>query len=243
MPGLQISSAMRSDVGRVRAVNQDAILTCKEGRFFALADGMGGLRDGAWAATEVLRLFAEMPYPADADEIASALEERLVRANTLVHDHARHAGEPTGTTLVAVCLADDVVHGIWVGDSRLYRWRATGMDMLSHDHSMVQAMVDRGSLDPADQADHPLGHVLFRAVGIAPETSPGYVCERLRPGDRLLLCSDGLTRVVDPVAIGRLLAGDDAVTMATALIDAALAAGAPDNVSVIVIVIEGNDRA
>ncbi len=242
MPELRISSAMRSDVGLTRAVNQDAIFSGADGRFFALADGMGGLQDGAWAAAEVVKLLGDKPFPAGGTAIAAALAERLVRANSIVHSHGRDSGQRTGTTLVAVCLADDRVHGVWVGDSRLYRWRASGLELLSRDHSMVQAMIDRGSLDPADQADHPLGHVLVRAIGIAPEAIADHVCEALRPGDRLLLCSDGLTRVVDPEKIGNLLAGNDAEAMATALIDAALAAGAPDNVSVIVIAIEGNER-
>lgn len=233
---------MRSDVGLVRAVNQDAVYSGGDDRFFVLADGMGGLHDGAWAAAEVVRIFAESPWPDSADALVALLEDRLAHANTLIYRRARDAEQATGTTLVAICLLPNEMHGLWVGDSRLYRWRATGLDLLSHDHSVVQAMIDRGSLDPADRSDHPLGHLLVRAVGIVPETIAGHICERLCPGDRLLLCSDGLTRVVDPAVIGRLLSGDNAEAMATALVDAALAAGAPDNVSVIVIAVEGNEQ-
>ncbi len=237
-----IAIASLSDAGRVRAENQDAVAvfenTSRE-RLLIVADGMGGHRGGETASRICLetveRVFRE-PHGTPAERLCRSLE----LANEEIYAHALSNSDlrGMGTTAVAVVLAPDGGAWLaWVGDSRCYRLRDRNLEALSRDHSLMSEWISLGVITSDAARTHPRRHELMRAVGQAPDVSVEHVAIELRPGDRLMLCSDGLHGYVEERAIARALASGDPRSAAAALVDAANEAGGPDNVSVVVAVI------
>jgi len=231
----------RSDVGRVRPGNEDALLLGST--VFAVADGMGGHRAGevaSAAALEPLGLLDGRPFRDPARAIA-ALTEAVVAANADVVLRSRTDPdlEGMGTTLTAVLVEGSDAHLVHVGDSRAYLARDGRLTQLTADHTLVQALIDEGRLRPDQVATHPHRSVITRAVGVAAEVEVDGLHVRLEDGDVLLLCSDGLTGVVDDATITRLLAEHGPRDAVDALIDAANAAGGPDNITVLTVAHHG----
>lgn len=224
--------------GRVRSANEDAILTDPSGRLWAVADGMGGHEGGALASDLVIDTLAAIR---DEDDPAEALDMALTEANARVRAAAAERGAGMmGATVVAVLIDQGIAHVAWAGDSRAYLLRGTRLRMLTHDHTVVQDLVDRGQLAAEAREHHPEAHVITRAVGAAPELEIDHAAVPLVPGDRLMLCSDGLPRCVYESVIEALLAlAETATVAAEILIRRALEEGAPDNVSVIVVDLTG----
>jgi protein phosphatase len=220
--------------GRVRSVNEDAILADPSGALWAVADGMGGHEGGAIASDIVVDTLATIADDADPPE---ALEDAIERANAAVRAAARSRGMHTmGATVVALFIAGGVAHVAWAGDSRAYLLRGHRLRMLTHDHTVVQGMVDRGELAEDEAEGHPEAHIITRAVGAAPDIEVDHAAVPLIIGDRLMLCSDGLPRCVYESVIETLVAqAGNAHATCEALIRRALDEGAPDNVSVIVV--------
>jgi serine/threonine protein phosphatase PrpC len=237
---MRLSSFAGSDVGLARSGNEDSYLCGRT--VFAVADGLGGHQGGEVAsATAVAPLAALDGHPfADPAEAAEALAGAVREANAAIIDRA--AGDPAlwgmGTTVTAATVAGDrFLQLAHVGDSRAYLLRDGALGQLTSDHTVVGELVRRGRLTPEQAAIHPERSILTRAVGLDPRIlvdTPDPL--ELRPGDQVLLCSDGLTEAVDDEQIAELLAaegdGDDACR---ALIDAANAAGGPDNITVVVV--------
>lgn len=227
-----------TDVGTVRSGNQDAFVDRPDLRLWAVADGAGGHEQGEVASAE-LKATLEAPSDLSGADLIAAVRTRVAA----VHDDLRQrAGQEQARTGQAVTIASTLVvflaHGehfacLWCGDSRAYLLRDGEMLQLTRDHSLVQEMVDAGVLAAADAERHPHANVLTRAIGsegIAPELDK--VTGRAEPGDRILLCSDGLFKALDEARIGYLAVGDDP---ARRLVDAALAASARDNVTAVVL--------
>lgn len=235
MTRMRIKSAAGTHVGGVRTVNEDAILSRDDIGLWVVADGMGGHANGQWAsatvvsALDAVRLGDDDPYP--------HLLGALYAGNGAIARAAAVAGTSMGTTVVVLHLAGNEVTGLWVGDSRIYRCRGGVLTQLTRDHSMVQELVDRGSLSPSEAETHPMAHVLSRAVGIEESMSHDAFRDEAIVGDVYLLCSDGLTKVISHDAIAARL-GVSPTRAVEGLIADTLAAGAPDNVSVIVIALE-----
>ncbi|MFI5805096.1 MerR family transcriptional regulator [Streptomyces sp. NPDC051561] len=234
---LEIRYAALSDAGLVRESNQDTAHA--GGRLFAVADGFGaaGAPAGA-AAVDVLKQWETEGVP--AGDLLNALEEAVERARRAVHgvagDGAGSGGQDhgAGTTLTAMLWTGSQLALVHIGDSRAYLLRGGGLFQITHDHTMVQAMVDEGRLTPAEAASHPQRALLARALTIAGETSVA-ADTRLQdvlPGDRYLLCSDGLSAVVATGEIREVLTSvEDPEAAVHALVARANAAGGPDNVS------------
>lgn len=222
--------------GMVRERNEDSILTDPTGVLWAVADGMGGYGNGDVASDIVIDCLAQI---SDDAEPGPALVARLKQANALVVENQRVAGMgQMGATVVAVLIARAVAHVAWAGDSRAYLLRGGHLRPLTRDHSVVQEMVDRGELSPEEAESHPESHMVTRAVGGGPELEVDLVSVPLAVGDRLLLCSDGLTRCVYEQTIEALLceaAGPEEACRN--LVREALESGAPDNVSAIIVLI------
>ncbi|AZL59606.1 serine/threonine-protein phosphatase [Tabrizicola piscis] len=220
--------------GAVRTANEDAILADPAGILWAVADGMGGHEGGAIAADLVVDTLATIDDDAPP---AEALEDAIERANDRIRTAAGSLGARTmGATVVALFISQGIAHVAWAGDSRAYLLRGERLRMLTHDHTVVQAMVDRGELGLTEAEGHPEAHIITRAVGAAAEIEVDHAAAPLLAGDRLLLCSDGLPRCVyaqDIEAI--LMQPEPAETTCQALLRRALSEGAPDNVSVIVV--------
>lgn len=227
-----------SHTGHVRNRNEDAILIDPTGALWAVADGMGGYGHGDVAAGLVIEHLALLPHaPISSADLVGALEA----ANSAIRRWATSADvAQMGATVVAALLHGGTISLAWAGDSRAYRWRDRELQQLTRDHSVVQELLDDGRLSPAAAWQHPQAHVVTRAIGasdhLVVETTEVSFC----PGDVFILCSDGLTDCVADAEIAALM--DAASTPAVAcqrLIGAALDNGAPDNVSVIVVQIDG----
>jgi PPM family protein phosphatase len=237
---MRLSSFAGTDVGRTRSGNEDSYFCGRT--VFAVADGLGGHQGGEVASAAAVAPLAALDGRefADPAEAAEALAAAIREANAAIIDQA--AGDPglwgMGTTVTAATLAGDrhlqLAH---VGDSRAYLLRDGSLDQLTTDHTVVGELVRRGRLTPEQAAIHPERSILTRAVGLDPRVpvdTPDPL--ELVPGDQVLLCSDGLTETVpDPHIAELLTTGSDGDAACRALIDAANAAGGPDNITVVLI--------
>ncbi|MGH9075988.1 MAG: Stp1/IreP family PP2C-type Ser/Thr phosphatase [Acidimicrobiales bacterium] len=235
----ELRAGAATDIGLVRASNQDQLLVAHP--LFAVADGMGGHAAGEVASRiavdSLAASFAELAAPSP-DQLGAAAQA----ANRAVWDHAQSAAElrGMGTTLVALALVADggqpKLGVVNVGDSRAYRLRDGELAQLTNDHSLVQELVDEGQLGAEEAAHHPQRHVLTRALGVDPDVAVDLTAVTPVPGDRFLLCSDGLVREVDDnqvaAVLRRLADPDDA---ARELVAQAKAHGGSDNVTVVVV--------
>ncbi len=233
MKHFAIASTARTHPGR-RPRNEDAMLARDDLGVWAVADGMGGHQGGSWASATVIETLARLAAEADGRQIA--LDRVVAEGNQEIVEASRElGGGPIGTTFAALAFDGYAMTGLWVGDSRIYRWRDGELQRLTRDHSIVQEMVDRGAMLPEEAEKHPMAHVLSRAVGVQAAVSADRFGLEALPGDMFLLCSDGLTRVVSEPEIAAELATGNAQVATDTLIDMTLDRGAPDNVSIIVV--------
>ena len=186
---LPIRSTSRSHVGRIRRINEDRVFDRADLGLWAVADGMGGHRRGDKAAETAIECLAALTLPFDSRQLCAAVE----RANEQVY---RAFGGQSGTTLVMLQIESGVGTLRWAGDSRAYRIRKDRLELLTRDHSVVQELVEAGLMDTAQAASHPQANVITRALGAAQQLELESVSVELVQGDRLLLCSDGLSRTL-----------------------------------------------
>ncbi|MET8402573.1 MerR family transcriptional regulator [Streptomyces sp. NBC_01527] len=235
---LGIRYAAQSDQGAVRATNQDAAFA--GARLLAVADGFGERGAGAsTAAIDALKPVARSAVP--AAELLNALEDAADQAARAVRDAVAGSGAPdeSGTTLTAMVWTGSQLGLVHIGDSRAYLLRGGELFRITHDHSLVQSMIDDGSLTEEEAASHPQRALLLKALGGGSgQDGPARADVQLRearPGDRYLLCSDGLSAVVDGTELsGALGAADGPDTAVRELVALAHAAGGPDNVACVV---------
>lgn len=221
-------------VGKVRRNNEDS-LTVIEPETFAVADGMGGASAGEVASqmlVETVKEFLAETPPIWDEKI---LSQAIISANKKISDLARRNEEyrGMGTTATILHLEDKRAYFAHVGDSRLYRLRGNFFKQITEDHSYVETLVRRGEITPEEARVHPMKNVLIQAVGAVDELFIDAANFPVENGDTFLLCTDGLTNMVDDATIKGIL--QTAPNPADALIDAALSAGGRDNVSVIVV--------
>ena len=218
----------------MRAVNEDALLAYPP--VFLVADGMGGHDAGDVASRLAVEEFAQLAGRASAS--ADDVHACFTRTATRIRESFE--GRAGGTTVAGVAVAEHEGGAYWlvfnVGDSRVYRWAGDELTQISVDHSVVQELVDSGELAPGDIAAHPERHVLTRALGSGPAPEPDYWLIPAGPFDRLLMCSDGLTREVPDALIAEVLGRyGDPQEAAQVLVRLAIDAGGHDNVSTVVV--------
>lgn len=240
---LEIRYAVRSELGLVRAVNQDTAHA--SGRLLAVADGFGPHGAPASAAAVESLVTTTAGPGLLAGDLLNGLQDAVLAAQRAVEaagtaGAGASVGLPdaellgTGTTLTALIWTGRQLALVHLGDSRAYLYRAGALFRITHDHTLVQAMVDAGQLTAEEADSHPQRMMLIRSLfsGNAQAPAPELRLQDARPGDRYLLCSDGLSRVVPEDEIRSVIAGAaDPEQGVTALVGLALAAGAPDNVS------------
>lgn len=222
--------------GAIRQANQDALLCRPEIGLFAVADGAGGHQDGALAARSTLQRLEQMPAGCAPAAMITAVRDSAATAHRHLHatGQAREPRAVLATTLVVLLVHDNHFACLWAGDSRCYLLRDGTLHRLTNDHSLVQSLVDAGDITEAEADTHPKAHVITRAIGAGEaELSLDKVGGTLLPRDRLLLCSDGLYKCLSTDQITDMLGRPD--TDAHGLVAAALAHGARDNVSVVVV--------
>ena len=232
---LRTRHAALTHVGLKRRLNEDAILALPEAGVWAVSDGMGGHAGGDFASQTVVESIAALP-PADPGDRMRGLREAAARAHDAIRaEAARRGANAMGATLVALLLSDRHFAAFWAGDSRIYRLRGGALEMLTTDHSLVGSLVATGQMSWDEAEDHPQSNVITRAVGVGDELALDKVRGETAAGDRFLLCSDGLTKYARGDTLRRILAAAPVETVASDLLDVALAGGAADNVSVIVV--------
>lgn len=236
---LALRSAGDSHIGKVRTANQDELLLEPELGLYGVLDGMGGHKAGEVAsrlARDEIRDFVRerrLLPPRELLEVAIKAASTAVFGNALLH-RERHG---MGTTVVA-CLMVDARRAViaHVGDSRAYLCRDGQLQPMTRDHTLVQTLVDQGQLSTTAAATHPYKNVLSRSLGSKTETQVDCVELELEPGDRLLLCSDGLHGYATVEAIQAVLESNKAPERVVHdLIELALLGGGGDNVTVLVI--------
>ncbi len=234
-------------IGLVRSSNQDAMRygTLENGGVFAVVcDGMGGANGGNVASNIAVEIIANRicegyasgnPPRSPANLLASA----MAAANIEIFDRAKTEPqyEGMGTTVVAVIVCGKDAYISHVGDSRLYLYRDNTLQQITRDHSVVQEMIESGQLTEEQARSHPRKHFITRALGVSAVEEGEYDELELEPDDKLLLCTDGLTNMVENDALTRLLDTDE--PLVDHLISAALDAGGTDNITTVLMEQDG----
>lgn len=241
----EISSFGKSDRGLRRANNEDAFAVKPELGIMALADGMGGAAAGELASRifieSALEVFSESAVRSE-QEATKLVRKIFQRANEKILNHVkdnpRHKGMGCTAELM-VYYGENFILG-HVGDSRTYRFRKGQLQQLTHDHSLVQDQIDKGLIALAEAKNHSLRNVILRAVGVRENLAIDLVRGKIPPGDLFLICSDGLTNMVDDNSIKDVLSSDTNLPQKVEyLIELAKASGGDDNITVILSQIMG----
>ena len=230
-----------TDVGKVRAVNQDALVVAEDIMLYGVADGMGGHNGGETASAGARDRLIELLQGKTPS--LDALREGVTEANaSLFRQQAEDESlSGMGTTLSVIWMSEHFVYFAHVGDSRIYRLREGKFEQMTDDHSLVGELVRAGYLTPEQAENHPNKNVILRAVGTEPGIDVDLAVEERKPGDLWLICSDGLHGMVSDSKMEAILSINTPECAAKLLMDAALVAGGRDNISV-VIVKDGEDQ-
>ena len=229
-----------TDTGIVRKHNEDALVNCPEAGIWAVADGAGGHAAGEVASGMLAEALASVPGALGPDEAMSQIRLRVSAVHAALQAEAVRRGDAMiASTIVVLLMREGHFACLWAGDSRAYLLRGGTLRQVSRDHSLVQELVDAGTLTAEQAEHHPQANVITRAVGgVEPELLLDKVIGPIAPGDRFLLCSDGLSKALDDNAIDILLQ-TPAADPAALLLRAALEAGARDNVTALVVDVPG----
>jgi len=239
-----------SDKGKVRQINEDAFLISPENHLFCVADGMGGHSAGDVASRLTLESMAEfchcygqaqeMSLKSEASIPGSApelLEKAIQYANLQVYKAA--AGRLMGSTVVAACFTDKNLLVAHVGDSRVYQLRNGTLRQITEDHSLVYELYKQGSISYDEMQTHPKRNIITRAIGPDEKVKISQTGVDTTAGDLYLLCSDGLTSMLDNATIASILTSDLSLSQkAITLVDRSNDAAGNDNITVLLIAIE-----
>jgi serine/threonine protein phosphatase PrpC len=226
-------SAVATHMGYVRTSNQDALLENAAAGLWVVADGMGGYRDGDVASRMVCDALGAVQLSGSLEDFVDAVRQAMSDVNQQLHDAAVRAVNPivSGSTVAMLLVKQTRCAMVWAGDSRVYRLRHGRLNQLTSDHTWAQEL-------NLQSVDEEMQHAITRAVGGEDTLLLDVRRDRVHLGDRYLLCSDGLTREICDERIGQLLGTGSVRESADVLITATLAAGARDNVTVIVIEVQ-----
>lgn len=231
-----------TDIGKKRTMNQDFVYSCEEpignlDNLFIVADGMGGHNGGGFASSYTVEVMTEVIKKSDEVLPRKIFEEAISKANEAIRKKASENPELSGmgTTVVAATCQGDCLQVANVGDSRLYVIDSE-IRQITKDHSYVEEMIRMGQLDRESARTHPKKNIITRAIGAEDEVHADYFTVKLSPGSIVLMCSDGLTNMLDDEEIRMILNGQrDIVEKAEELINAANDNGGKDNIAVILI--------
>ncbi len=237
MIAMPVRSWASTHPGARRADNEDTFVNRPDLGLWAVADGAGGHEDGALASGRIAEALNSLDAALSPAELLAEVRSRIDAVHAGLLDEAARRGPEVliASTLVILILREAHFACLWAGDSRVYRLRDGALDRITRDHSLVQEMLDAGEI-AADEAEaHPRSNVVTRAVGAGPDAVLlDKTTDLLCPGDRFLLCSDGLTKAVAEEEIAALL-GEAGETVAEGLVAAALARHASDNVTAVAV--------
>jgi len=250
-PSMTLEFVSATDTGRARNNNEDSVALDDATALMVLADGMGGYNAGEVASgmatsfikSELGRWLSEASEAATDTDVRRAMDICVDNANRAIFNAAnsnpQYAG--MGTTLVVGVFRDSRLLIGHVGDSRGYRLRASRLTQITHDHSLLQEQIDSGLITPEQAAFSANKNLVTRAVGVEDTVLLETHLHDVMPGDTYLLCSDGLSDMLDDESIAQLLMSAEALPeLATALVDAANDAGGKDNISVVLARVRGS---
>jgi serine/threonine-protein phosphatase Stp1 len=223
-------------VGRVRKINEDSILALPDLRVWVVSDGVGGHAAGDFASQTVVDAISVLPRDLAPGDLMRALRAAILRAHDIIRSEAQaRQVDLIGATVVALMVSDGHFLCFWAGDSRLYRFRGGEIEMLSTDHSIVADYVTSGQMswDEADLLPH--ANQITRAVGVGETLDLDKIRGEALPGDRFLICSDGLTKYASFAVLKRMVPRAPIETVADSLLQLALESGGGDNISIIVV--------
>ncbi len=231
-----------TDIGRKRKLNQDTVYSCEHplgnlNNLFIVADGMGGHKAGDYASAYTVKAIEREVEVCEDRSPVKILREAITIANTEVYDKAAAEADfaGMGTTCVAATITDDVMYVANVGDSRLYLIDKD-ITQVTKDHSLVAELVRKGSIDASLAKGHPDKNIITRAIGAAPVVDIDFFEVELNAGDTVLMCTDGLTNMVDDDEILRIVRrAVDVADAADNLIKMANHNGGKDNIGVVLI--------
>lgn len=232
-------STARTDKGKVRKRNEDAVLDLPERGIWVVADGMGGHQNGALASRLIVEEMLELPERSSLDQRLLDVRDCLYRVNRLLgHDITVTADRPDsimGSTVVVLLAEGERAICVWAGDSRCYLWRSGRLFQLSRDHCLMQELIEEKQMSAEEAASHPAARALTRAVGANDELMLDVVDFTVYPGDTLLLCSDGLYQDLPRTAIGDALSLESTEHALQRLFKQTLDGPARDNISAVVV--------
>lgn len=241
-----IQFGAKTDLGRVRENNEDKFdflepedptALALRGRVFAVADGMGGHSAGQVASELALNVFIRSYYADTGENLEASLVGAVQAANKYINDLARsnQGRSGMGATLTAAVVLDDDLYVVQVGDSRCYLLRDGRLEQITDDHSYVAEQVRAGAMTEEDAERSPFRNIITRSMGGAAVVEPDVTAVKLRVGDRLLLCSDGLSGMVSDAGIAELLPMGSPTVAVWNLIDSANRQGGRDNITAMVL--------
>jgi serine/threonine protein phosphatase PrpC len=248
---VKVRHAGLTDQGRVREQNEDTWAADQKEGLYLVSDGIGGQVAGAMASRIVaetlpglirqgLSGISDLADPAATRRVGEAISQlsRELQQQT----HGKPGLEGMGATVVLGLVRNSKALIAHMGDSRAYLWRKGRLEQLTKDHSIIQLLLDNGEIKPEEVSTHPARGWMTRSVGMAGEPLPELRLLDLHPGDRLLLCTDGLTAMVSDVVILSILNGhSQPKEICRRLVDAANEAGGKDNITVVLVVIAGGE--
>ena len=231
----QIRFNAKTHVGRVRKINEDSILVLPDQQIWVVSDGMGGHEGGDFASRTVVDSIAVLPQDMAPEDKLGHIRRAIQQAHQTIVGESEIRRATMGATVVALVLADGHFGALWAGDSRLYRLRDDKIEMLTTDHSLVASLVEAGQLTWDQAEKHPQSNAVTRAVGVGGDLELDKIRGDARPGDRFLLCSDGLNKYAGIAELGAMLRHVPIEVVTDNLLQMALDRGGADNVSVIVV--------
>ncbi len=238
----RFASAGRTDVGKVRALNEDRFVDRPAIALWAVADGMGGHQAGEVASGMLHDALMAVETFGSGYAFLDNVQDAIERVNRALVSHAAISAPGTviGSTIVVVIAYLGHYACLWAGDSRAYLLRGGRLEQITRDHSMVQEMIDSGALARRDAKSYGRSNVITRAVGVNDRLALDLHQGPIADGDTFLLCSDGLTNMVEDHEIADILATPDIASAADVLIATTLARGAKDNVTVVIVRADGD---
>lgn len=232
----QVRHSAATHVGRVRKVNEDSILSLPDLKVWVVSDGMGGHAAGDFASQTVVEAIAALPADVPPTQLMHLLRNAILAAHDTIRAEASRRGDAiVGATVVALMLANGHFVAFWAGDSRLYRFRDGEIELLTTDHSIVAGLVQAGVMDWDEAELHPESNAITRAVGVGEVLEIDKIRGEVQPGDRFLLCSDGLTKYAGFQTLRRAVTNAPLDSLCNRLVQIALDGGGADNISVIVV--------
>ncbi|MEO5598570.1 MAG: protein phosphatase 2C domain-containing protein [Novosphingobium sp.] len=235
-PAYRLDDTAATHVGKVRSENEDSQISVPESGVWLVADGMGGHANGRYASQTIVNRLDGVAIPHDLEGACEAVSNAVQAANAEIFAKSVEAGAQMGSTFVGLVVRGTEFAVLWAGDSRAYLYRGGQLFQLSTDHTQVEAMLERGLLTAEEAADHPMKHVLARAVGVEEHLQIDAIRDAVEPRDVFLLCSDGLHGLVSDDEIAAMLA-DKAHGAAEDMIALCLERGAPDNITVALVAV------